>query len=248
MIVLKSPQEIEKMRRSGRVVANLLEELSRRAVPGVTTGELDRFAQDFIGRQKAQPAFLGYHGFPASICASVNEQVVHGIPGNRVLVEGDLLSLDAGAVLDGYVGDAARTVPIGKVSAEARKLLEVTKRCLELGIEQARDGNHLGDIGYAVQTHAEANGFSVVRDFVGHGIGQAMHEAPQIPNYGRKGSGLRLKTGMTLAIEPMVNRGSWEVAVLSDQWTVVTADGSLSAHFEDTIAITESGPVVMTAA
>lgn len=246
MIILKSRQEIEKMRRAGAVVGKLLEALEKKVAPGVTTGQLDLFAREFIVKSGAVPTFLGYHGYPASICASVNNEVVHGIPGKRILQAGDIISLDVGATLEGYVGDAARTFPVGRVSEACGKLMEVTRQCLEMGIAQALDGNHLNDIGHAIQAHAESHGYGVVRDFVGHGIGQDMHEAPQIPNYGKKGTGIRLKTGMTLAIEPMVNAGSWQVAVLDDGWTVVTTDGSLSAHFENTIAITEDGPVVLT--
>ena len=246
MIVLKRPDEIEKMRAAGRLVGQLLEEIGRRVRPGVTTRELDRFAEEFIRRHGGVPSFKGYRGYPASICTSVNEQVVHGIPADRRLREGDILSVDVGVVLDGYHGDAARTFPVGEVDERARHLLEVTERALWAGIEQARAGNHLSDIGHAIQRVVEAAGLSVVREFVGHGIGRAMHEDPQVPNYGLPGRGPRLRPGMTLAIEPMVNEGASDVTILEDQWTAVTVDGSRSAHFEHTVAITEDGPVVLT--
>ncbi|HEY8497771.1 MAG TPA: type I methionyl aminopeptidase [Limnochordales bacterium] len=246
MIVLKRPDEIEKMRAAGRLVGRLLEEIGRRVRPGVTTRELDRFAEEFIRRHGGVPSFKGYRGYPASICTSINEQVVHGIPADRRLREGDILSVDVGVVLDGYHGDAARTFPVGEVDERARHLLEVTERALWAGIEQARAGNHLSDIGHAIQRVVEAAGLSVVREFVGHGIGRAMHEDPQVPNYGLPGRGPRLRPGMTLAIEPMVNEGASDVTILEDQWTAVTVDGSRSAHFEHTVAITEDGPVVLT--
>jgi methionyl aminopeptidase len=246
MIILKSAQEIAAMAEAGHVVAELLEGLGKLVVPGISTLEMDRWARDLITRRKGIPTFLGYRGYPAAICASVNEQVVHGIPGPVKLKEGDLVSVDVGVTLGGWVGDAARTFPVGKVSAKAAKLIKVTEECLQAGIAEARHGNHLQDIGAAVQAHAEANGFQVVREYVGHGIGRTMHESPQVPNYGKRGSGVRLKAGMTLAIEPMVNIGRWETRVLDDGWTVVTLDGSLSAHFEDTIAITEGEPQVLT--
>ena len=248
MISLKSAEELEKMRRAGRVVGLVLEEMKKKAVPGVTTGELDKAAETIIRDHKAVPTFLGYQGFPASICASVNEQVVHGIPGKRVLKEGDIIGIDVGATLDGFVGDAARTFAIGRVSAEDEKLMKVTREALEKGIAQAVDGNFAGDIGHAVQQHVEAAGYSVVRDFVGHGVGRKLHEQPQIPNYGEPGKGAKLRNGMTIAIEPMVDVGTWEVRVLGDNWTVVTKDGSRSAHFENSIAITENGPEILTRA
>lgn len=246
MIVLKRPDEIEKMRAAGRLVGQLLEEIGRRVRPGVTTRDLDRFAEEFIRRHGGVPSFKGYRGYPASICTSVNEQVVHGIPADRRLREGDILSVDVGVVLDGYHGDAARTFPVGEVDERARHLLEVTERALWAGIEQARAGNHVSDIGHAIQRVVEAAGLSVVREFVGHGIGRAMHEDPQVPNYGLPGRGPRLRPGMTLAIEPMVNEGASDVTILEDRWTAVTVDGSRSAHFEHTVAITEDGPVVLT--
>jgi len=245
-IPIKTTAELEKMRAAGRVVGLLLVELASRVKPGVTTAELDAFSRSFIEGQGAVPAFLGYHGYPATICASVNEQVVHGIPGPRALAEGDIIGIDVGAVLEGYVGDAARTFAVGKVSEEARRLMQVTKASLDAGISQARNNGHVQDIGAAVQAHAEKNGFSVVRDFVGHGIGRKMHEPPQVPNYGQRGLGPKLKSGMTLAIEPMVNAGVHQVDVLGDGWTVVTRDKKLSAHFEDTIIITNGEPEIIT--
>ncbi len=246
MIVLKRPDEIARMRAAGRIVGQLLEEIGRRIRPGVTTAELDRFAEAFIRERGAIPSFKGYRGYPASICTSVNEQVVHGIPGERPLREGDILSVDVGVVLDGYHGDAARTFPVGEVDERARRLLEVTEQALWAGIEQARVGRHLSDIGHAIQRLVESAGLSVVREFVGHGIGRQMHEEPQVPNYGLPGRGVRLRAGMTLAIEPMVNEGASDVTILEDQWTAVTVDGSRSAHFEHTVAITDDGPVVLT--
>ncbi len=246
MIVLKSPVEIEMMREAGRVTAVALRLVGEAVRPGVTTGELDAIAEEYIRSQNAKPAFLGYHGFPATLCTSVNEQVVHGIPGKRVLNEGDILSVDCGAVVDGFFGDSAMTFPVGAVSAEARALMDATQSSLESGIAKMRPNMRLYDIGAAVQQVAEAAGFSVVREYVGHGIGRAMHEDPQVPNFGQAGRGAQLKPGMVFAVEPMVNAGGFEVRSLDDGWTVVTADGSLSAHFEHTIAITEDGPVILT--
>lgn len=246
MIILKSPAEIEKMRRAGRVVAQahaLLRDVIR---PGVSTQELDEVVSRFLEQEGAIPSFKGYQGYPATICASVNEEVVHGIPGSRRLEEGDIISVDIGAIVDGYHGDSAWTYPVGTVSDEAQRLLQVGEGSLEAGIAQARKGNRLSDISHAVQVYVEARGFSVVRDFVGHGIGQAMHEAPQIPNFGPPGRGPRLKVGMTLAIEPMVNAGSWEVEILEDRWTAVTKDRSLAVHFEHTVAVTDNGPEILT--
>jgi methionyl aminopeptidase len=246
MIGIKGPEEIKKMRAAGAIVGGLLLELGRRVKPGVTTKELDKFAQDYIEKRHAIPTFLGYQGYPASICASVNEEVVHGIPGKRVLEEGDVIGVDVGATLDGFVGDAARTFAVGKISKEAKALLQATQESLDKGIAAARDGQHLEDIGFSVQSFVEPLGYSVVRDFVGHGIGRKMHEAPQIPNYGRKGMGLRIKSGMAFAIEPMINRGAAAVKILGDAWTVVTQDGSISAHFEDTVIVTEGAALNMT--
>lgn len=234
------------MRDAGRIVAQTHQELAKAVKPGVTTKELDRIAEDFILKSGAQPAFKGYHGFPASICASVNEQVVHGIPGLKNLENGDIISIDIGAVINGYFGDSAVTLPVGDIRAEAVNLLKVTEKSLFLGIEQASAGNRLSDISNAVQTFVEANGYSVVRDYVGHGIGSHMHEEPQVPNFGKPGRGPRLKPGMTLAIEPMVNLGTHEVMTLTDNWTVVTRDKKLSAHFEHTIAVTEGEPEILT--
>jgi methionyl aminopeptidase len=246
MIELKTSSQIERMRKAGQIVAETLELMRQTVRPGVTTGELDRLAEEYIRRCGAIPAFKGYNGFPATLCASVNEQVVHGIPGLRTLQSGDIISIDCGAVFDGYYGDAAITLPVGEVSEDLQKLLQVTEESLILGIPQAIKGNRLYDISHAVQTHVEAHGFSVVRDYVGHGIGRAMHEEPQIPNYGKPGRGPRLEIGMVLAIEPMVNLGTHEVKTLSDHWTVVTKDGKASAHFEHTVAITENGPEILT--
>jgi methionyl aminopeptidase len=246
MIGIKGPEEIKKMRAAGEIVGALLIELGRRVKPGVTTKELDSFARGFIEKKKAIPTFLGYQGFPATICASVNEQVVHGIPNDRRLEEGDVVGVDVGATLEGFVGDAARTFGVGKISAAAKALLAATKESLDRGLAAAKDGNHLQDIGFAVQSHVEPLGFSVVRDFVGHGIGRKMHEDPQIANYGRPGLGIKIKAGMAFAIEPMINAGGWQVKVLDDAWTVVTRDGSLSAHFEDTVIVTEGAPLNMT--
>jgi methionyl aminopeptidase len=245
-IICKSPAEIERMRPASRLVARLLEELRGLVQPGVTTAELDRVAEHRIREAGGVPAFKGYHGFPATICASVNEQVIHGIPSARALVEGDILSIDLGAVVDGYYGDAAITVPVGRISERAAELLRVTEEALYKGIAQAKVGGRVSDIGHAVQWHVEAHGFSVVREFVGHGIGVAMHEEPQIPNYGDPGRGPRLAEGMVLAIEPMINLGKAAVKVLDDGWTAVTRDGSLSAHFEHTVCVTASGPAILT--
>ncbi len=246
MISLKGPAEVMKMRAAGEIVGAVLAELGKRAKPGATTRELDRFAREFIEKKGAVPTFLGYQGYPACICASVNEQVVHGIPNDTRLEEGDIVGVDVGATLDGWVGDAARTFAIGKVSAEARSLMQATQESLDLGIAAAREGNHLQDIGHAVQSHVEARGFSVVRDFVGHGIGRKMHEPPQVPNYGKPGLGIKIKKGMAFAIEPMINQGAWQVKVLDDGWTVVTKDGKLSAHFEDTVVVSDGAPEIMT--
>ena len=248
MIGIKGPDEIKKMRAAGKIVGQLLLELRGRVKPGVTTRELDSFARTFIEKQKAVPTFLGYGSpkYPASICASVNEQVVHGIPNDKRLDEGDIVGIDVGATFDGFVGDAARTFAVGKISAQAQALLKATQEALDKGLAAAKDGNHLEDIGYAVQSHVESLGMSVVRDFVGHGIGRKMHEPPQIANYGRPGRGVKIKSGMAFAIEPMVNAGGWQVKVLEDGWTVVTRDGSLSAHFEDTVIVTEGAPLNMT--
>lgn len=246
MIVLKSPREIEIMREAGQIVYEVHQELAKAVVPGVTTGDLDSLAERLIRKAGGVPTFKGYHGFPASICASVNEEVVHGIPGSRRLHEGDIIAIDLGVTYKGYVGDSAYTHPVGKVSPDTELLLEVTRVSLEKAIEQCYPGKRLGDLGHAVQHHAEAYGMGVVRDYVGHGIGARMHESPQIPNFGLSGTGALLRSGMVLAIEPMVNGGTWEVKTLSDNWTVVTLDRKYSAHFEHTVAITDDGPVILT--
>lgn len=246
MIVCRSKSEIEKLRRANQLVARILAELQDLVAPGITTAEIDRIAEERVRAAGAEPAFKGYHGYPATVCASVNEQVVHGIPSKRALVEGDILSIDMGARLDGFFGDCAVTVPVGRVSEEARELLRVTEEALFHGIDVVRPGARVSDIGAAVQRHVEAHGFSVVREFVGHGIGTALHEEPQIANYGPGGRGPRLAEGMVLAIEPMVNRGTAGVKVLPDGWTAVTRDGSLSGHFEHTVVVTGDGCEILT--
>ncbi|MCL6450380.1 MAG: type I methionyl aminopeptidase [Acetobacteraceae bacterium] len=246
MILLKSEQELGYLREAGRIVAESRRVLEDAVRPGVTTAELDELAEKFIRSRGAQPAFKGYRGFPGSICTSVNDEVVHGIPGPRGLKAGDIISIDLGVVYRGYYGDAAFTLPVGEVSPEARRLLQVTEEALWRGIEQARPHRRLSDISWAVQSYVEANGFSVVRDYVGHGIGVSMHEEPQVPNFGPPGLGPELVPGMTLAIEPMVNQGGPEVVLDPDQWTVRTRDGGLSAHFEHTVAVTPRGPWVLT--
>jgi methionyl aminopeptidase len=246
VIVCKSAAEIERMRAANLLVADVLAELAAMVKPGVTTAELDHAAEMLVRAGGAEPAFKGYRGYPATLCASVNEQVVHGIPSERTLIDGDIISLDMGVKLNGFYGDSAVTVPVGRVSADVLKLLRVTQEALQKGIEQVRLGGRVSDIGHAVQHHVEANGFSVVREFVGHGIGSSLHEEPQIANYGEPGRGPRLAEGMVLAIEPMVNMGRPAVRVLSDGWTAVTRDGSLSAHFEHTVAVTKNGPLVLT--
>lgn len=246
MIVLKSPREIEIMREAGLIVYQVHQELAKAVVPGVTTGELDALAERLIRQAGGVPTFKGYQGFPASICASVNDEVVHGIPGKRKLREGDVIAIDLGVTFKGYVGDSAYTHPVGKVAPEVEQLLEVTRVSLDKAIEQCYPGKRIGDLGHAVQSYVEPFGFGVVRDYVGHGIGASMHEAPQIPNFGSTGSGALLKPGMVLAIEPMVNGGTWQVRTLPDKWTVVTADGKYSAHFEHTVAITDQGPFILT--
>ena len=236
------------MRAAGRLLGDTLDQLEAAVRPGVTTGEIDQLADRLIRKHGAIPGFLGYNGFPKSLCISVNEEVVHGIPGKREIKDGDLVSLDCGLILDGLWADSGCTVMVGNVSDEARRLVEVTRESLQKGIEQALPGNRVGDISAAVQRHVESNGFSVVRNFVGHGIGRNMHEEPQVPNFGVAGAGPLLRTGYALAIEPMVNAGGHEVQMLPDRWTIITADGRLSASFEHTVLITEEGPVVATAA
>ena len=245
-IIIKSPDEIAAMRRAGRVVAAVLSTLAREIKAGMTTGQLDDMAVRELAKYKAGASFKGYRGFPASLCVSLNEEVVHGIPGERVINDGDIVSLDFGAFVDGFHGDAALTVGIGSIRLEAKRLLEAARGALEAGIAEAKSGVHLSDISAAIQHYAESAGFSVVREYTGHGIGRNMHESPQIPNFGPPGEGPVLQEGMALAIEPMVNLGGWETRVKGDRWTVVTADGSLSAHFEKTIAITRGGAEVLT--
>jgi methionyl aminopeptidase len=243
---MKSAREIEIMRRSGKITSAVLSELLRSAKPGMTLREVDRMAEKGIRDRGGIPTFKGYHGFPASICASVNEVVVHGIPGDRVLKDGDILSIDIGTTFEGYVSDSAATVAIGNVSAAAQRLMRVTQECLMHGIAAMRAGNRLSDIGHSVQKHAESHGYGVVRALVGHGVGKAMHEEPQVPNYGQPGKGIVLRPGLVLAIEPMITEGVHEVETLKDGWTVVTADGKLAAHFEHTIALTDEGPKILT--
>jgi methionyl aminopeptidase len=247
MIVCRSAAELEQMREAGRLVGEVLTELAAAVAPGVSTADLDDLAEKRIRQAGATPAFKGYHGYPATICASINDEVIHGIPsGRRVLNEGDIISIDVGASLDGYFGDSAVTLPVGQISEDAAALLRVTEESLYKAIEAAKAGKRVSDIGHAVQKHVESYGFSVVREFVGHGIGQRMHEEPQIPNYGEPGHGPRLAEGMVLAIEPMVNAGSAAVKVLADGWTAVTRDKSLSAHFEHTVAVTAGDPWILT--
>lgn len=246
MIELKSKNEIDLMRKSGRLVAETLAKIEEIIRPGITTRELDRIAEEYITSCGARPSFKGYHGFPATLCTSVNEQVVHGFPGDVVLQEGDIVSVDCGAFLNGFHGDAARTFAVGKISPDVQKLIDVTRESFFEGIKYATIGNRMGDISHAIQTYVETNGFSVVRDYVGHGIGREMHEEPPVPNYGRPGRGPKLAKGMALAIEPMVNMGTYAVDELSDGWTVVTYDGKKSAHYENTIVILENGPEILT--
>lgn len=246
MIVLKSQDEIQRMAEACRIVAEVLEGIKRSVAPGIRTIELDEYTEAFIISRGARPAFKGYRGYPASVCTSINEQVVHGIPSSNRLREGDIISLDIGVHYRGFYGDAALTLPVGKVSAHAERLLAATEESLYRGIEKAVPGNRLSDVSAAIQECVEKEGFTVVRNFVGHGIGRDLHEEPQIPNFGKPGQGPELREGMTLAIEPMVNAGGWEVMILDDGWTAVTKDGSLSAHFEHTIAITKDGNVILT--
>ncbi len=247
MITLKTQAEIEIMYRAGQIVAETLAYLVEQVAPGLPTIELDRMAEERIRAAGAVPAFKGYMGFPYTLCISINEQVVHGFPSERELAEGDLLSIDCGAIVEGYYSDAAVTVKVGRVSGEAERLLETTRECLVEAIDKMRVGNRLQDIGHTVQTLAESRGYGVVKDFVGHGIGRALHEEPQVPNFGKPNRGPRLKAGMVLAVEPMINAGTDKVRVLEDNWTAVTCDNSLSAHFEHSVAITDKGPRVLTA-
>lgn len=247
MIIRKTRAEIEKMRAAGQIVARVLTRLAAMVEPGVTTRDLDQEAERMIREAGAVPTFKGYNGFPASICASVNDEVVHGIPSNRKLREGDIIGIDCGATYVGYVGDSAVTVPVGEVSEEVKRLIAVTEQSLYAAIEKCRVGNYLGDVCHAVQSYVEPRGYSVVRNFCGHGIGRAMHEEPQVPNYGKPGTRPVLREGLVLALEPMINLGRHDVKVLKDGWTVITLDGRPSAHFEHTVAITENGPDILTA-
>lgn len=247
MVIRKSRNEIDKMRLAGLIVAETLRDLRRMVEPGITTRELDAYAENKIRQSGAYPTFKGYRGFPASICSSVNDEVVHGIPSDRKLRDGDLIKIDCGATLDGFVGDAAISVPVGKIDADVEDLMNVTRDSLFRAIEKMAPGNRLYDVSFAVQEYVEERGYSVVREFCGHGIGQHMHEDPQVPNYGRPGTGPKLKEGWVLAVEPMVNLGTFEVKILPDGWTVKTRDGKASSHFEHTIAVTEDGPRVLTA-
>jgi methionyl aminopeptidase len=245
VIIIKSPREIEQLKKSNAIVAEVFQKLKEAIVPGITTKELDQITEEMILSRGATPAFKGYRGFPATLCISINEEVVHGIPGQRKLKEGDIVSLDVGANLNGYFGDAAITLPVGEVDLMAKRLLEVTEKAIYIGIDKAKEGNRLFDISYAIQTWVESHGFSVVRDFVGHGIGKDLHEEPQIPNFGSPHQGPRLEKGMVFALEPMVNEGTYGVRILSDGWTVVTADGKRSAHFEHSIVITDGGAEIL---
>ncbi|MDD7795988.1 type I methionyl aminopeptidase [Clostridium sp. 'White wine YQ'] len=246
MIILKNDNEINLMRNAGHLLAETLNLIETKIKPGITTEELDKIAEEFITKHGAKPSFKGLYGFPASLCISVNEQVVHGIPGSTKLIEGDIVSIDCGVLLDGFHSDAARTFPVGNVSETAERLIEVTEKSFFKGIEKAIVDNRLTDISYEIQKYVEDAGFSVVRDYVGHGIGKSVHEDPDVPNFGRPGRGPKLSSGMVLAIEPMVNVGTWRVKTLNDDWTVVTADGKYSAHYENTVAILPNGPEILT--
>lgn len=245
MVIFKSKDEIDRIHKASQIVAQALDVLGRNLEPGISTLELDAIAESEIRKAGALPAFKGYRGFPATLCVSVNEEIIHGIPSQKKLKEGDIVGLDLGAIWEGFYGDAARTYPVGTISDEATKLLEVTEESLMIGIEQAKPGNRIGDIGHAVQEFVESHGYTVVRDFVGHGIGRNLHEDPQVPNYGNRGQGHRIKAGMVIAIEPMVCQGQAEVEILSDNWTAITRDRSLAAHFEHSIAITDDGPWIL---
>jgi methionyl aminopeptidase len=247
MINLKAKREIEIIKANGRIVAETLELMKEKLKPGVKTKELDRWAEDFIRKQGARPAFKGYRGFPASICVSIDNEVVHGIPGDRRIEEGQVISVDVGVFKDNYYADGAFTFSVGQISDKAQRLIQITQQALKGGLEIVKEGRFLSDVSYAIQSFVEKNGFSVVRDLVGHGIGMNMHEDPQIPNFGPPGQGPILKKGMVLAIEPMVNAGSFEIEIREDNWTIVTKDGSLSAHFEHTVAVTENGAMILTA-
>jgi len=246
MLVYKSAKEIEKIRAAGSIVNETLKLLFENLKPGVTTQKLDGIAEDFIISQGAVPSFKGYNGFPGSICVSIDDEVVHGIPGPRTFKEGQIVGIDVGVYKNGYHGDSAWTFPVGNIDNGDKKLMKIGEECLLKGIEKAQAGNRLGDIGHAIQDHAEKHGYSVVRDLVGHGVGKKLHEEPQVPHYGKAGTGLELKPGLVIAIEPMINAGVFQVKMLDDNWTIITADGKRSVHFEHTIAITENGPMVLT--
>jgi methionyl aminopeptidase len=246
-ITLKTEEDLIAMRQAGRAVNRVLAVLGDSVKAGMRTKELDEIARKELDRMGLKPSFLGYHGYPARVCVSINEQIVHGIPGQRVIKEGDIVSLDFGAIYDGFQGDSAITVGVGKISRQAQELMDATKKALEAGIKEARDGARLGDIGAAIQAYAESRGFAIVKEYTGHGIGRAMHEDPLVPNFGTRGAGLQLRKGMTLAIEPMLSAGDWHTVLGADKWVVSTADGSLSAHFEHTIAITDGEPEILTA-
>ncbi len=246
MISLKSPKDLEMLKRSGQILAAVMRKVEKNVRPGITTLDIDRLSEELIIKEKALAAFKGYKGFPAASCVSVNEEIVHGIPGPRVLLEGDIVSIDLGVNYQGYFSDMAVTLAVGKIDEGKKKLIAVTKQSLDIGIKQARAGNNLTDISHSIQTFVEAQGFSVVRQFVGHGIGTALHEDPEIPNFGQPHSGPLLKSGMVLAIEPMINMGGWECFILDNGWTAVTKDGAASAHFEHTVAVTDKGPLILT--
>jgi len=245
MIILKSNAEIEKMYAANQIVAEVLAYLAEKIMPDMTTDDLNRIADEMIRKKGGTPTFIGYRGYPKALCTSINEEVVHGIPGKRVLLDGDMIGVDCGVTYQGYVGDSARTFAVGSVDAETAQLMRVTKECLDRAIQRVQVGNRIGDIGQVVQAHAESYGYTVVRDFVGHGVGRSLHEEPQVPNYGKSGEGARIKAGLVLAIEPMINMGSAEVEVLADGWTVVTKDRKRSAHYEHSIACTVDGPRVL---
>ena len=246
MIYVKKPNELDKMRVAGKLTGDALKHIEEKIKPGVTTAQINKWIHEFITSQNATPSFLGYHGYPASACVSVNDVVVHGIPGDRVLQEGDIVSVDVGVIKNGWPGDAARTFAVGKISPEAQKLIDVTRECFFEGIKHARNGRRLGDLSSAIQRHAESHGYGVVREMIGHGIGRQMHEDPAVPNFGKEGTGVMLKTGYTIAVEPMINAGTFKIKFEPDGWTTRTADGSLSAHYENTIAIRDGEPEILT--
>lgn len=246
MIPLKSPKDLQMLKRSGKILADVLQKVQRIVRPGITTSDIDRLSEELILKEKALPAFKGYQGFPATACVSVNEEIVHGIPGPRILLEGDIVSIDLGVNYRGYFSDAAVTLPVGKIEGLKKKLIEVASQALDIGIAQALAGNNLTDISFGIQSFVEGQGFSVVRQFVGHGIGRALHEEPEIPNFGKPHLGPQLKNGMVLAIEPMINIGGWECRITANGWTAVTSDGASSAHFEHTVTITDKGPEILT--